>query len=439
MLVSKVNTMFRIGWFIVLFVPCIFAQSTFHGDLARSGVFDSLGPKQLKGVKWAFKTGGPVLSSPIIAGGVVFVGSGDGNVYAIEQETGKEKWSFKTTEPVSSSPAVADGIVYFSSYEGVFYALDANTGAVKWRFATEQERRFQARGIHGTLPGDQTIPDPFDFFTSSPAVFKGRVYFGAGDGNVYCLDAHSGVLVWKYATNDVVHASPSIANNTVYIGSWDSYFYALDAETGQERWRYKAGEDPVIHNQIGFQSSAAVVNGTVYVGCRDGHVYALDAATGRKKWDYSTSQSWVNTTPAVYEGVVYVGTCDSHRFHALDAKTGTLRFMLDTRACLVSSPALAGNLVYIGSFNGRLYAIDVTSGKISSEFQTEASRQDRFKVLEPDGSFTSTAYAPFFHDFEDMYVGLSRTFSVGAIISSPVVDKNKVYVGSTDGYLYAIE
>jgi eukaryotic-like serine/threonine-protein kinase len=429
----------RTVWLFLFLAPSVSAQATFHGNLARTGVYDSPAPRQFKAVKWTFKTGGPVLSSPTIAGGVVFFGSGDGNLYAVEEDTGKQKWSFKTAEPVSSSPTVADGMVYFTCYEGILYAVNAETGIVQWKFATEQERRFQAKGIHGTQPNDQTVPDPYDFFTSSPAAFNGRVYFGAGDGNVYALDAHSGVLVWKFATSDVIHASPAIANNTLYIGSWDSYFYAFDADTGQEKWRYKAGEDPVSHNQIGFQSSAAIADGTVYVGCRDGHVYAFDAATGRKKWDYSTSQSWVNTTPAVHDGVVYTGTCDSHRFHALDARTGRLRFMLDAKSCLVSSPALAEDMVYIGSFNGKLYAIDSKAGKIAWEFQTEASKQDRFKVLEPDGSFNETLNSPVFHDFEDMYLSVYRTFSVGAIISSPVIDRATIYVGSTDGSLYALE
>ncbi len=105
------------------------------------------------------------------------------------------------------------------------------------------------------------------------------------------------------AYQDVVRASPAIDDNTVYTGGWDSYLYALNADTGVEKWRFKAGEDPVNHNQVGFQSSPAVADGTVYVGCRDAHVYALDAATGRKKWDYYTRKSWVNNTPAVRDGV----------------------------------------------------------------------------------------------------------------------------------------
>lgn len=431
-------------WTVLTVVPCMFGQATFHGNLAHTGVYDSTGPRQLKGVKWVFKTDGPVLSSPTISDGVVFFGSSDGKAYAVDEETGKQKWSYKSGLPVSSSLAVAGGLIYFSSYGATLNALDAATGNVAWTFTAEREHKFQAKSLDGYAifsSNDQIIPDAWDFFTSSPGVLNGRVYFGSGDGNVYCLDAHTGALVWKFATGDVVHASPAIANGTIYIGSWDGYFYAIAADTGQEKWRYKAGEDPVFHNQVGFQSSAAIVDGVVYVGCRDGHVYAFDAATGRKKWDYSTSQSWVNTTPAVRDGVVYAGSCDSGRFHALDAKSGRLRFAIEAKTCLDSSPALAGDMAYIGNFSGRLFAIDIKATKVAWEFQTEASKQDRFKVLDPDGSYHGASYAntQIFHDFEDMYMSMSLVFSTGAIISSPAVDKGVVYVGSTDGNLYALE
>src|SRR3954464_482812 len=103
-------------YFLMLLVvaPCAMAQATFHGNLARTGVYESPGPKQLNSVKWAFKTEGSVLSSPAIAGGVVYFGSVDGCLYAVDQETGKQKWKFKTPRQVTSSPAVVDGVVYFS-------------------------------------------------------------------------------------------------------------------------------------------------------------------------------------------------------------------------------------------------------------------------------------------------------------------------------------
>ena len=275
-------------------------------------------------------------------------------------------------------------------------------------------------------------------YTSSPAVANGKVYFGTGDGNVYAVDAKSGILQWKFATGDVVHASPAVAGSTVFVGSWDGNFYALDTETGAQKWVFEAGRDPAIHNQVGFQSSPAVVDGTVYVGCRDAHVYALDAATGRKKWDYPTSKSWVNGTPAVRDGLVYVGTSDSARFMALDAKTGRLRWNFDAKSYIFSSAALAGDLAIFGSHNGKLYAVNTGTGALAWEFQTDASKQDRMKVLNPDGSLNQEAFAPVFGDFQDMYVDFYRYISVGAIMSSPVIDQGVVYVGSTDGFLYAL-
>ena len=118
-------------------------------------------------------------------------------------------------------------------------------------------------------PKMQTIADPFDIFLSSPVVAEGAVYFGSGDGHLYALDASTGALLWKFKSGDVIHASPAYADGVVFVGSWDSYFYAVDAKSGKEKWRFHGGEDALIHNQVGFQSSPAVVDGAVYTGCRD--------------------------------------------------------------------------------------------------------------------------------------------------------------------------
>ncbi len=415
------------------------AQSTFHGNVARSGVYQGNGPARLGGVKWAFNTGGPIVGSPAIADGVIYIASFSGYLFAIDQETGTEKWKFKSQMPIASSPAIADGTLYFTSSAGSLAALDIATGQPKWVFAADHERKFEAKGLHGYPSAAQTIPDAWDVFTSSPAVADGKVYFGAGDGNVYAVDSASGLLQWKFATGDVVHASPAVAGGTVFVGSWDGHLYALDANSGAQKWAFKGGEDPAMHNQVGFQSSPAVVDGMVYVGSRDAHVYALDAVTGRKKWDYPTSKSWVNGTPAVRDGVVYVGTSDSSRFMALDAKTGRLRWNFDARSYIFSSAALAGDLAYVGCHNGRLYAVDSKTGTLAWQFQTAASKQDPMRVLNPDGSLNQDAFAPVFGDFEDMYIDFYRFVSIGAIMSSPVVDQGVVYFGSTDGNLYALK
>ena len=305
------------------------AQSMFRGNAAHTGVYPGVAPREFHRVKWKFPTGARVLGSPVIQGKVIYFGSDDGNVYAVDAESGQQIWKTTTRGPVPCTPAVDHGTVYVGSYDGKFYALDAQSGAVKWKFATEGERRFEAKGLHGWQPKNQTFADAFDVFLSSPAVVDGAVYFGSGDGNLYSLDANSGELRWKFKTGDVVHASPAIVDGVAFVGSWDSYFYAVDVGNGKEKWRYHAGEDPLVHNQVGFQSSPAVVDGVVYTGCRDAQLYALDAATGKAKWKFDNALSWVITSPAVVDGKVYFA---HFRFQSLsrggsgdrqtDSKTG---------------------------------------------------------------------------------------------------------------------
>jgi eukaryotic-like serine/threonine-protein kinase len=410
----------------------------FRGNPAHTGVYATEGPRQLKGVKWVFKTGGYVISSPAVADGIVYIGSDDKNLYAIDAATGAEKWRFATGQPIRSSPAVVDSTVYFGSYDGYFYALESATGKLKWKFAIEGERRFEAKGLHGLKPATQTLPDFWDFFLSSPVVGQGLVYFGCGDGHCYALDAATGQLKWKFATQDVVHSSPALADGLVYFGSWDSYFYALDATTGAERWKFKTGEDKKRFNQVGIQSSPAVVDGVVYFGCRDSHLYALDAKTGAKKWDFPNKATWINTSPAIHGGVAYVGTPIPANFYAIDAASGKLLTKLEVNMPIFSSPAIAGGMAYFGSFNGKLYAVDLKTGAFAWEFQTEASKQHHSEIIGPDGKRRADAFAKS-NFFEDVQLHSAAWFALGAFISSPTVDRGVIYLGSTDGNVYAIE
>jgi len=176
------------------------AQAMFRGDAAHHGSYSADGPRALHRVKWTFPTGDRIVSSPIHKDGVIYFGSDDGNVYAVDAADGRQLWKRRTGGPIAATPALAGDLVYVGSYDGNFYALEAKSGATRWKFATGGERRFEAKNLHGMLPKNQTIADPFDVFLSSPVVAGGSVFFGSGDGNVYSLDAASGALNWKFET-----------------------------------------------------------------------------------------------------------------------------------------------------------------------------------------------------------------------------------------------
>ena len=270
-------------------------------------------------------------------------------------------------------------------------------------------------------------------------IANGTVYFGSGDGNVYALDAASGASSALEVSDRRRGARVSgVCRWHIFVGSWDSYFYAIDAASGKEKWRFKTGDDPNIHNQVGIQGSARS-NGVVYFGCRDSNFYAVDALSGKQKWVFNNKGSWVIGSPAVEDGKVYFATSDSGLFYELDGNSGQPVFSLDFKHWpMFSSPAIAGNTLYISSHSGNLIAINLTSRKVTWTFQTDGSHQNGATYTKPDGSpnYKAAFWQDFFYD--NLVAGVLKMMSVGAILSSPVIVDRVIYVGSTDGYLYAL-
>ena len=99
----------------------------------------------------------------------MYVGSGDGKVYALNGATGAKKWEFLTGDRVRSSPAIgSDGTVYVGSWDNKVYALNGATGAKKWEFQTGR------------------------YVFSSPAIGSdGKVYVGSHDKKVYAIASSS--------------------------------------------------------------------------------------------------------------------------------------------------------------------------------------------------------------------------------------------------------
>jgi eukaryotic-like serine/threonine-protein kinase len=186
-----------------------------------------------------------------------------------------------------------------------------------------------------------------------------------------------------------------------------------------------------------------VVDGVVYFASRHGgNVYALDVKGGKAIWHFDNQGSWICTTPVVHDGLVYVGSSDPGIFRALDAKTGELKYKLDAKMFIFSSPAIAGEMAYFGAFNGKLYAVDLKSRQFAWEFQTGAGKKDPLGITLPDGRpdefalFREIAQGRM---LEAMYTSAERIFSLGSIVSSPMIDGGVIYFGSTDGNVYAIE
>lgn len=296
----------------------------------RTGAYAAEAPQGAPSAAWVVPTRGSVDSSPAVAYGAVFEGSDDGDVYAIDQETGEELWQIETGGPVNSSPAVSGGRVIVGSYDGGLYSIDAATGEVAWIYETG------------------------DAVGSSPVVADGAVFAGSDDGCVYSIEERDGAELWTTCTGGAVFSSPAVTDESVFVGSVDGNLYALDRDTGDVSWTYETNR--------GIVASPAVTGGVVYFGSKDGRLYAVDADSGSGRWTHHAG-SEIGSSPAITRGRVYFGTYDGDVV-ALGAATGRELWRRPTRGLVFSSPAVVDGVVYVGSYDGYLYALDTRGGNV---------------------------------------------------------------------------
>jgi len=347
---------------------------SFRGDATLSGVSNETLPAKLQPV-WTFEAEDAIESTAAIVDGIVYVGSLDGKLYALDLRTGKVRFRYTAGGEIKSSPSVHEGIVYFGDESGLFHAVDAKTGAVRW-----------------TFPTDGGVTSSANF---APEAKSGQswVLFGSYDGFLYCLDAKTGRLIWKLETESYVHATPAVAGSRVYVAGCDGYFRTVRLSDGRElgkvsldgytaaspavgagkayvgtfenevlgldltvpggaprvAWRYQHPE-----RTFPFYSSAAVTPRAVLLGGRDKLIHALDPATGKLLWTFATPAR-VDASPVVAGGEVLAAS-KSGTLYALDLATGKKLWEYETGAPLAASPAIADGHLVIGTLNGVVYA-----------------------------------------------------------------------------------
>ena len=338
---------------------------------------------------WQFPTEGWGVSTPAVVDGVVYFGSVDHHVYALDAATGDLHWSFETGDGIRLAPTVTDDAVYVGSDDDHVYALDRETGEPLWKHNTSdwveyspsvsngivyilsepyEEREVQARdGITGDLLWAAKMP----YTKRPPVVIGGNVYVlssGKLADEFQALDVSSGERLWVLNIEDVEY-QPVVTGGTVYFTGWDAA-HAVDEATGELLWSYDAKGGPT-------NSSVVVEDGICYFA-PDGHVYALDAATGEVLWSYSDDYL-IPITPTVADGLVYVGTYPFPRagqFHALDAATGETVWSRGPLDDDLESLAVVDGVLYAEGQNGLLRALKASSGEDLWEVHNEGYLRD---------------------------------------------------------------
>jgi len=317
------------------------AWPMFRGASSLDGVAQSGLPQALK-LRWRYQAKDAIESSAAVADGVVYVGSMDGLLAAVDLASGQARWHYQTGGAIEeSSPNVARGLVVVGDMNGVVHGVDAATGKPRWTFKTDGEIR------------------------SSPNRVGDRIYIGSYDQHLYCLSAETGALLWKYQTEGPVHGTPAVADGAVYISGCDETFRAIDALTGKQRFAVPMGA---------YSGASAAVRGDrAYVGTFGNDVLGIDLATHVVRWTYQhpTRRFPFYSSAAVTPERVILGGRDK-LVHCLDAATGKAIWTFLTKARVESSPVVVGSRVFVGSNDGVLYELALATGRKVWEYTAGA-------------------------------------------------------------------
>jgi outer membrane protein assembly factor BamB len=317
---------------------------------------------------WKYSTGNAIEANVGAGNGMVYVGSTDNSVYAVNSATGRRAWSYQSGS-VSAAPEVVGAVVCLSTTEGHFYALRVSGGTRAWDVDTGvpaiYKRTWAADGGSVILTSDSAAPQAYDAATGAKGVsFSTQepylMALGAADGVLYALDAlgvlyafhtATGTEIWHkqlLSSDDPPGTGLTIDGGSIYVGTVSGALYKIDATNGQVLWTYHPGS--------GMESAVAVADGVVYLRDNNGTVHAVSAATSKQVWARTATATGVYGL-AVAGGRVYYTTALA--LQALDAKSSApvWAFTAPNNAELLSTPAVANGLVFIGCYDDGLYAI----------------------------------------------------------------------------------
>lgn len=385
---------------------------TYQHDSQRSGIAPSETTLSKSAVTaglkqhWKVSTGATIEASASVAGGTVFVGSWDGNEYAIDRTTGKVLWKtnlgtaqvplscnppYSSTMGVTASATIRDGVVYTAGGDDEFHALDAASGKDLWSVST--------------IPAGDTQTDLTGFYTfSSPLIAGNFAYYGVGSGG-NCPSVQGAILAIDLTSHAVVSTffdvpagylggavwgslTLNAAGTTLYYGtgncngtladgsaacpasgSYTDALVALDIGTpgslkfqgafllpsqpSSSDWDF--GSTPTM-----FDDGAG--HALVGAACKDGNFYALDATTMKLVWQAKVSNynggnpvaGDGSISPAAWDGTtLYVAAGDGSQasnVYALDPKTGKPKWTSPISTGVIMGPVVVANgLVYVGA------------------------------------------------------------------------------------------
>lgn len=244
-----------------------------------------------------------IVAPPLQAAGLVFVGTADNNLLALDADSGALVWQFETEHSIWARPTFVDGLLFVASMDKHLYALNAEDGSLVW-----------VREFEGALPKSAVHAD-------------GVLYVGSFDNQLHAVNAADGDIIWSAPAGNWVWAAPAVADGVVYYADFDGTVYAVNGADGRELWTANAS-GPV-------HADVLVADGLVFIasvgpnednGSGNGQLLALRASDGRQEWSVTTTAPLHSTPVLTDEEIVIALEQQGALLEIYDRLTGVERW-----------------------------------------------------------------------------------------------------------------
>lgn len=285
-----------------------------------------------------------------IAGGVsvaydtVFIGTENGNVIALDANTGEQKWIVSVKGEVLAKPAVESGVVVVNTGSGQVFALDSETGEQLWSYESDVPP-LSLRGV------------------STPTAYSGGVMIGTATGKLVVNIIGTGQTAWEQVISSAsgvtelerivdIDSQPLALNGMIYVISYDGTLAAVEVRSGRVVWKreYKS------------YRRLSAVGTSLFVVDNNSNLYAIDTRSGVELWSQGALRQRYLTAATPVGNYLVAG--DKYGYlHWFDQKDGTLVSRLevggdDEDESIYAAPVADGNRLYTQTRDGKLVAVD---------------------------------------------------------------------------------
>ena len=294
--------------------------------------------------------------------GILYVGSKDGKVVAVNSSTRNLEWSHTIAMPSSGgmscgqtsalatiygTPVVGGDLVYIGTYSGKVLALSASARSQDLPFPQTRDGEWRYPGSSEVIGG----------IVGSPEIGEGAIYVTSSNGRVYSLDKEFGDLNWESdILGEKLWTPPVIQGDAIYVSTFDGHIYTLSTETGKRlSWTFES--------DVGFVSSPVLYEDTLFLGSFDCNLYAVKIGDDKPLWKFpkeKPADNWFWAAPVIKDGVVYAGCLDG-KIYAISVETGKGLWEFDTGSPIVSSPVLTDDLLVVAAESGDICVFDTNT------------------------------------------------------------------------------